>query len=304
MPLHPRPLAPGARVRVLSPSGPVTPALLEPGLQILRDWGLDVAVDERAYARHRYLAGADDIRVDALNDALRDPRVDGIIFSRGGYGAMRILSQIDWDALATRPIPIVGFSDITAFHLAALQRADVVTLHGPVGKSFTRQEADLPALRAALFGAPRETRFAVRGLHPGAARGPLVGGNLSLVASIASSAFAPPLHGALLFLEDITEEDYRLDRLFTALRLAPALRDIAGIVLGDFVGCAGVHVGEDEIDAFIDALGAELGHALRVPVVAGFPAGHGPRNVAFAHGAAAAIDADNGSLTLLEDFAR
>lgn len=300
--LQPQPLAPGAQVRVLSPSGPVTPELLAPGLEVLRSWGLDVSVDERTYGRDRYLAGADELRAAALNEALRDPAVDAVVFSRGGYGAMRILDAVDWEALAAHPIPLVGFSDITALHLAALQRASVATLHGPVVKSFGLQAQDVDALRASLFGEARQTRFDVRELSPGVARGRLVGGNLSLVASMLASDCAGALAGAVLVLEDVTEEDYRLDRLFTALRLSPASRNLAAIVLGEFVGCAGAHVCEEEMEAFTDSLGAELGAALDIPVVAGFPCGHGSRNVPFAHGARAEVDAGAGTVTFLEDL--
>ena len=299
---RPPPLATGSHVRVLSPSGPVTPEIVSYGAGILESWGLRVTFDERAFERHRYLAGDDAARAAALNDALRDDDVDAIVFSRGGYGAMRILDRIDWAALRDRPRPLVGFSDITAIHLAALRHANVATLHAPVVKSFSSQEADIESLRRALFGEPREIEIPVQGLAAGRARGPMVGGNLSLVVAMLASRHLPDLEGAVLFVEDVTEEDYRLDRLFTALHASHSFEKLAALVVGEFHECGGTYVTEHEIRGFVEELTAELGTRAGIPVVSGFPSGHGSRNLPFAHGATVEVDAERGVVTLLEDL--
>jgi muramoyltetrapeptide carboxypeptidase len=143
-------------------------------------------------------------------------------------------------------------------------------------------------------------RFDVDPVRAGRATGPAIGGNLSLLVAMLASHHLPSLDGAILFLEDVGESDYRLDRLFTALRISPAARGIAGIVLGEFVDCHGVYVAEDDTGRFVRRLGRELGDALDVPVVAGFPFGHGSRNVPFAHGLDACLDADAGTVELSE----
>ncbi len=301
--LKPRPLQRGSHVRIVSPSGPVTPPLIASALATLETWGLRVSVDADAYASSRYLAGSDAVRRQALQRAIDDPDVDAILCSRGGYGAMRIIADLDFTALRRDPRILSGFSDITAIHFAALQ-AGVATLHGHVAKSFASQATDLDAFRATLFGERGPLSFRVQTVRPGDATGPVIGGNLSLVVALAGTRFLPSMDGALLFLEDVTEEDYRLDRLFTALRLNPAFAGVAGVILGGFDECAGSYVGADEMAGFVATLGAELGDAWDVPVVAGFPAGHASRNAPLPLGVSAVIDGTGGAVRFDEEFTR
>jgi muramoyltetrapeptide carboxypeptidase len=281
----------------------VTDAIVRPGAAILEEWGFRVSLDDRIYHRtdDGYLAGEDHHRAAALNDALRDDDVDAIVFSRGGYGAMRILDAIDWPALRRNPRPLCGFSDITALHLAALRHAGVATLHGPVVKSFESQASALESLRATLTAAPTDAVFPVEAVRSGNVAGPAIGGNLSLLVAMLGSEHLPSLDGAVLFLEDVGESDYRLDRLFTALRLSTAARHVAAVVLGDFVDCHGTYVDESRADDFVRRLGRELGETLDAPVVSGFPFGHGERNRPFWQGLRVAVDTDAGTVTFEND---
>lgn len=299
--LKPRRLEPGDHVRIVSPSGPVTEQLLADAIEQLEHWDLRVSLDESALARTRYLAGTDEVRRSAVQSAIDDDDVDAILFSRGGYGAMRIVTDLDFSRLRDNPRIMSGFSDITALHLAA-QRAGLATLHGHVAKSFSSQPEDLELFRATLFGERGELCIPVVTIRAGQAMGPIIGGNLSLVAAMAAARQLPPLRSALLFLEDVTEEDYRLDRLFTSLRLNPAFSDVAGVILGDFDSCAGAYVCEEEMPAFLTELGAELGEAWDVPVVMNFPAGHAARNVPLALGVVATLDADRGVVIQHEEL--
>ena len=297
--IKPRKLAPGDHVRVLSPSGIITPQLIEDSVARLQSWGLRVSIDDDTFAVNRYLAGADTQRLAALHRAFEDPNVDAIIFSRGGYGAMRIVDGIDWTPMRRDPRLIVGFSDITAIHLAA-QSHNFATLHGPVLKSFASQAGSLDSLRATLFGEHDSQPIEVDCVRPGSAVGPIFGGNLSLVAALVGSPLMPSLDGAVLFLEDVGEEDYRLDRLFTTLALSPRFAGIAAIVLGGFDECRGVYISPDDMQAHVRSLAHELGDRWDVPVVAGFPAGHGDRNVPIPLGTQAMVDADAGTVTFTE----
>ena len=301
--LKPRRLVHGDHIRIVSPSGPVTEPLLADAFEVLHGWGLRVTTDEHTFARERYLAGPDDARRRSLQRAIDDAEVDAILFSRGGYGAMRIIADLDLAALRRDPRIVSGFSDITAIHATA-QRGGLATLHGHVAKSFRTQSDDLELFRATLFGERGTMSFDVTPVRSGRATGPVVGGNLSLIASLAAAGALPPLRGALLFLEDVTEEDYRLDRLFTSLRLNPAFADVAGVILGGFDNCAGAYVSDDEMPAFIRGLGAELGDAWGVPVVADFPAGHAGRNVPLPLGVPATLDADRACVILDEELVR
>ena len=234
------------------------------------------------------------------------PDVDAVICSRGGYGAMRLLPSLDPErACARHPRLLVGFSDITALHLWMSARARVASLHGPVLKSVRLHPSagqdpndSRGHLRRALLG--QRGGFTVEGLQtvrPGRIEGPVYGGNLSLVAAVLATPYCPDLRGAILVLEDITEPDYRLDRLMTTLRLSERAQGLGGIVLGEFLECGGVYLDEEAIEEHIARLAAEFG----CPVVAGFPTGHGARNVAVPMGVPAALDADAGRITFSTD---
>lgn len=299
------PLPKNGRIRILTPAGPVTPDLLEQGLETLRSWGFDASLDEFVYARsdsRGYLAGEDAQRRGAVQAAFDEKELDAILFSRGGYGSMRLIEHLDLDGLRAHPKLIVGFSDITALQLWLVGEG-ISSLHGPVVKSFGLHDEDTYDTLDALFDAMtggRAEGFRIEGLDPvvrGKASGPLIGGNLSLMASMVGSPYCPDLSGALLFLEDIGEEDYRLDRLMTTLRLSEKAHSPAGIILGDFTGCGGAYFDDDAISAFIADLASEFG----CPVASGLPVGHASRNIPLPVGAQATLDATEGVLYVQED---
>ncbi|MGM0556377.1 MAG: S66 peptidase family protein [Myxococcota bacterium] len=293
------------RIRVLTPAGPVTPELLEQGIAELESWGFDVELDEFVYARsdsRGYLAGEDAQRVGAVQAALDATDIDAVVFSRGGYGSMRLLERLDVQGLREHPKLIVGFSDITAIQLW-LATEGITSLHGPVIKSFRLHDDDpfasLDALRDAMTGR-RADGFRIEGMDtvvPGRARGRIFGGNLSLLASMVGTPYCPDLNGSLLFLEDIGEEDYRLDRMLTALRLSAKAHSPAAILLGDFTECGGAYFDDQTIQAFVGDLATEFG----CPVVSGLPVGHASRNIALPVGARATLDATEGVLYVEED---
>lgn len=300
-PLQAPALEPGDRVHIVSPAGPVVPELLEEGIDRLRQWDLEVIVDEAVYQRrppYDYLAGDDQARLQAFVDAWSDPKCRAIICSRGGYGAMRLLPQLDINALISQPRLLVGFSDITALHLYVAGIGGLATLHGPVLKSLCRHDDDphrsADRLRQALFATSERPApwTGLRTICNGAATGPVFGGNLSLLVALLATPYAPSLDGAIVVVEDVGEDDYRVDRLLTALRLSQNTA-IAGLVLGDFSDCDGVYVADDDIDEFLAHLGAEFD----CPVVAGAPVGHGGRNVPFPIGVDAELDATAGTLS-------
>lgn len=310
--IHPQALQPGDRVAVLSPAGPVIPANLEAGLQILQQWQLEPVLFPGVYERfpaQGYLAGDDRARANDLHAALLDPSIRAIFCSRGGYGTMRLLPLLDPEIICNNPKLLIGFSDITALHLYFSGVLNIATLHAPVVKSLPLHNDDphnsQQHLHDAIFGSrsvPNTINTFTDGLrcvHPGQARGRLFGGNLCLVASMLSTDYCPDLTGAVLVLEEIGEVDYRVDRLFTTLRLSPKTRNLAGIILGDFSQCNGVYIDEQNVPAFIEQLASEFG----CPVIANFPTGHSSRNIALPIGCEVSIDAnfDNSSVTLLED---
>ncbi|MCI4140429.1 LD-carboxypeptidase [Streptomyces sp. MMS20-AI2-20] len=297
-------LAPGARVAVVAPSGPIPEGRLAAGLDVLRGWGLDPVTAPHVLDRHGalgYLAGADADRAADLQNAWCDPAVDAVICARGGYGAQRMVDALDWEAMrAAGPKVLVGFSDITALHEAFAVRLDLVTLHGPMaaGADFVKSARAQEHLRATLFDPEsvrtlRTDRSGGTALVPGRARGVTLGGCLSLIAGgIGTPHTRDSARGGLLCLEDVGEETYRLDRYLTQLLRAGLLDGVAGLVLGSWAEC-------DPYDEVRTLLVDRLG-GLGVPVAEQFGFGHCEDALTLPFGVAAELDADAGTLTLDE----
>ena len=294
--IRPPRLRPGSRVAVVAPAGPVPRDAFAAGAAILGA-RYTLVHDERIFARSGFLAGDDEARAGELAGALADPAVEAIFCARGGYGLMRILPRFDGAAFARAPKLIVGFSDVTALHAWAAG-AGVTSLHAPVVTQLGRVPADDAA---ALFAAcesptPPPPLTGLRALKHGRAEGRLIGGNLELLSRLVGTPWMPPLDGALLFLEDVGERPYRIDRQLTQLRLSGALDRVAGVVLGDFIGC--VEKDGSAPDAATVLAERLAGHG--IPVVAGAPIGHGERNRAIPHGGRARLDAAAGTLEFLD----
>lgn len=295
-------LRPGDRVAVTAPSGPVLrPDRLEAGVAVLAGWGLEPVLAPHVRAVRGHLAGRDADRAADLDAAFADPAVRGIFAVRGGYGLTRLLDRLDWAALARDPKLLVGFSDVTALLLAAWSRLRLVTVHGPfAGRLHTLQRDAADHLHRLMFdGWAGEVpgASATVTVTGGRAEGRLVGGNLTLLTSLLATPDQPDLDGSILFLEDVHEAPYRLDRMLVQLRRAGLLERVAGIVVGELVGCE-PPPGRPSATAE-DVVQAELA-GLGVPVVRGFPVGHVDHQLALPVGGRALLDAHARTLTLLE----
>ncbi|MGC9376677.1 S66 peptidase family protein [Streptomyces sp. MH13] len=292
-------LAPGARVAVVAPSGPVPEERLQAGLDVLRGWDLDPVVAPHVLDRHHafdYLAGTDTDRAADLQAAWCDPSVDAVLCARGGYGVQRVTDLLDWEAMrAAGPKVLVGFSDITALHEAFAARLGLVTLHGPMaaGVDFLKNARAQEHLRATLF-APETVRVIASGgtpMAPGRARGVTLGGCLALLAAELGTPHArPTARGGLLCLEDVGEETYRLDRYLTQLLRAGRLDGVSGVLLGSWHAC-------EPYERLRPMLADRLG-GLGVPVVEDFGFGHCEGALTVPFGVMAELDADAGTLTL------
>jgi muramoyltetrapeptide carboxypeptidase len=285
----PPPLAPGDLTAVVAPSSPCSRVdELWRGLAWLRT-RYRIRMSPGALSRDGYLAGSDARRRSELSRAMLDDDVKAIVASRGGYGAMRIVADLPWIEFARRPKWIVGFSDVTALHAAAWG-AGIASIHGPnvaaLGRSAT------PRLRAAWIDAVERPMTAARGwhglrvMHGGRARGPLVGGNLTVVHALAAAGRLSVPRGSVLVLEDVAEAPYRVDRMLTSLLLAGYLANTSAIVFGGFERCVG---GEG---ATVEEVLQERTRSLGVPVLAGAPFGHGALNDSFVLGQSAVVHED------------
>jgi muramoyltetrapeptide carboxypeptidase len=279
--LTPPPLRPGDRVAVVAPSGPFDRPSFDKGLEVLARRYQPVFT-ERLFEAHRYLAGTDAARAAELQQALADDSLRAVFVARGGYGAMRLLPSLRF----TTPKPLIGFSDVTALHLAA-QRHGWRSLHAPVLTQLGKQPADvIERLFALLEGQPVAALAGLRTVTPGVAEGPLVGGNLSVLSSLIGTPWMPDLRGTVLLLEDVGERPYRLDRMWTHLQLAGLFEGIRGVVFGEFTGCDEKDAGYGSADVL-----DELVRTLGVPCAAGFRIGHGEVNHPVTLGAPVRLDA-------------
>ena len=310
--VRPPRLARGSRVALVAPAGP----LLEQD-DIARAEALCRALDYEpivgAHARghYGYFSGTDEERVADLNAAFRDSAIDAVWCLRGGYGVTRILDGIDFEALARRPRPVLGYSDITALLAGVVSRAGIVAFHAPTARAemppFTRRHfarvlaAPEPAGLLEAVAPPPDVLVPrtdrVVALRGGRAEGVLMGGNLTLLQCLIGTRYVPDLDGALLFLEDVNEDLYRIDRMLAHLRAVGALARLSGVLVGRFTSLKR-HMEDGSLG--VDQVLAHYFGPLGVPALHGLPIGHIDDQWTLPLGVRARMDADAGSVELLE----
>jgi muramoyltetrapeptide carboxypeptidase len=300
---------------MVAPSAaPNEPERVRFAIETVESLGFKVKPGAHLYDRDGYLAGSDAARAADLNAMFADDDVDAIWCVRGGYGASRILPALDYALMQRRPKALIGYSDITALHMAIHRHAGLVTFHGPVAfRAFTPYTLD--EVKRVLWTAETPTRLGapppferregrvdwenrVATLVGGKARGRLLGGNLCLMSHLCGTPYFPDLRGAVLFLEDVEEAYYRIDRMLTQLWLSGALAGVAAVAFGKFTNC-------DPSPYFLqnralEDILAERCRALGVPAISGLMVGHVEDQTTLPIGCLAELDADAGTLTLLE----
>ncbi len=279
----PKPLSPGDRVGIISPSSWVKRGEIQEGLKILRSFNFEITIPDETFLRHRYLAGEDPKRARSLNSLFADPHIKAIFCTRGGYGSLRILEGIDYGLIRENPKILVGYSDVTALLMAVFKHSGLMVFHGPMLKV----DGNLAPLRQMLryLISPRSIRLRIKEeavILWGRLEGRLIGGNLTVLSHLICTQYFPPLKGMVLFLEDIKEPLYRIDRALTHLRLSGLLKGLRGILLGDFLGCGPKRE--------IRELFRDLASSLEIPCIGGIPIGHGNRNITLPLGAFCYMD--------------
>jgi muramoyltetrapeptide carboxypeptidase len=297
---RPRALQPGDRIAVLCVSSPVEPEALANGLDALRFAGLDPVTYPSAHDQgtmRPYLAGDDAMRAGDLRAALTDPGIAGILFARGGSGAQRTLEAMDWNELAGMPPKVLaGYSDVTAVLEAVAVRLGWASLFAPMAA--IREGAAHYSFGSLLRTLMRPAQATVIRypqavtVTPGQARGVTMGGTLCLLASSLGTGTSWPARGGIVLLEDVGEEEYRIDRMLTQLRRSGYLDEVAGIVAGTFTDCGSPELVQDILTERLGPLG--------VPMIAWANVGHGGRFQTFPVGIAAELDADTATLRLLD----
>jgi muramoyltetrapeptide carboxypeptidase len=289
------PLSPAARVALVAPSGILPEAAhVERAMENVKSLGWTPVLGENVSRLHGYLAGTDEERLGDLNRALRDQSVDAIWCIRGGYGAMRLLPRIDYDALRSRPRPLIGFSDITALHAAIHRECGIVSFHGPTARGEMSDFSRSSFVRALVDQSdPCGHAPGARVLRSGKARGRVAGGNLALVTALMGTPWSVDFEGAILVLEDVDEAIYRVDRMMRQLLLAGALSRCAAIVAGDFRPPSGESADQNRL---LDDVLREVADEAGIPCLAGAPFGHIEDQWTLPLGASAVLDTDDLSL--------
>ena len=313
--LHPKALRPGDTVALITPSTHVTdPDRLQTVARTVEYFGLKAKFGRNVRKKWGYAGGTIDERIDDLHAAFTDPAVKAVFCIRGGYAAGQLLDRIDYKLIAANPKIFIGYSDITAMHLAIHKLSGLVTFHGPVTTSaFTPYTQD--CYKRALFSTkplgeltnpPESNAFRpnhhIRTIRPGTARGKLVGGNMSLICATMGTPYEIDTRGKILFIEDVDEQPYTIDRMLTQLRLAGKLQQAAGIIWGECADCGpkdykpSFTEGNFSVGEVVD----NIFGALKVPVVSGLTIGHTADQLTLPLGVEATLDADTGTLTINE----
>jgi muramoyltetrapeptide carboxypeptidase len=296
----PQHLSPGDLVGVVAPAAAIERSHLERGVGVLASMGFRVKVSERALARSGILAGDDRDRAGELEAYFADPEVKAIFAARGGYGCGRLLPMLNWDAIADTPKIFVGFSDETFLLNTLVDRAGMIAMHGPmVAMDLARglSPRSFDHLKRLLMGEIGEFAIDAREVvRPGVAEGELIGGCLSVIVAMLGTSFAPRFDGRVIFIEDVGEKAYRIDRMLVQLRQAGALERAAGVVFGAIRPVEG----DEQEGRLIARFIAEQTGDLKCPVLSGVEAGHGSENFTLPFGVRVRLDSKARRLEFIE----
>ncbi len=298
----------GDTLGLIAPSGVVrTEGAIARAVAETERMGFKVKLGESAGQKYGYLSGTDEVRARDINGMFGDNEVDAIVCLRGGYGAMRILDQLDYDMIAKHPKIFMGFSDITALHIALLERCGMVTFHGPMAAAnwadrplddFSRESMYRALMHAEPIGElANPPEYLKQTVNPGRAEGQLVGGNLMLIASSLGTPWELDTRGRIIFIEEVGERTYSIDRMLTQLRLAGKFDDCAGVVFGDFADCP---IEYPEFGLSLEEIIRDVVAPSGKPIFTGLRCGHCSPKLTLPFGVKCRMDADKCTLTVLE----
>lgn len=303
----PKALKIGDTIGLVAPSSALRqPDVLEKSIKILEEQGFKLVVGESCGKKYGYLSGEDKLRAGDINRMFESSNIDAVFCLRGGYGTPRILDMIDYDVIRKNSKIFIGYSDITAIHIALNQKCDLITFHGPMVVSDMLEDFDefskkgyLNAITSIkpLGQMNNPAGFEIKSLVPGKARGRIVGGNLSLIAATIGTSYEIDTKGKILFLEDIDEFTYSVDRMLTQLRLSGKFKDCEGIILGDFNNCLPQY---ENFDHTLMQVFNDIIVQAKKPTIYNFMAGHCTPKITIPFGVETFLDADSCTLTITE----
>jgi len=265
------------QIRIVSPSGNIEPKYIVGAKKTLSSWGLNVTEGKFARTKYGRFAGTEEQRIADLQEALDDPSVNAILCSRGGYGVAQIIDKLDFSTFAKSPKWLIGFSDITILH-NAISNLGIASIHGIMAKHLTQFPADsihVQKCREILFGQMPTYVVPKHRLNKvGIAQGKLIGGNLSVLIGLRGSQFDLDYKNNILFIEDIAERPYHIDRMMQNLRFSGSLAQLSGLVVGQFSDCDEDPLMKKSVAQIIASAVSEYDY----PVCFNFPAGHVDNN--------------------------
>ena len=284
----------GDKVGVIAPASPINEQTLNNGLNLLREWGLKPIVSSNISENRGYLAGSDKDRAADINKMFNNLDISCIWSACGGYGTPRILDMLDYEMIKNNPKPFIGYSDITALHLAFNKMTDMTTFHGPMVATELGNNPNqftVNNIKNILFGDnkniilenPESTPFKI--INPGTAWGELIGGNLSLLAATIGSKYEVDTGDKVLFIEEVNEEPYRIDRMFAQLKSAGKFDQLRGLILGDFTGCT-----TETPSLTLSEIFEDYFEEYDFPILSGLQCGHSNSQIIIPIGKKALID--------------
>ena len=285
--MKPPRLALGDTIGIVAPASPFSQERFNKGVAVLKSMGFRVSFDDDIFIKQGYLAGTDAQRADFINRLFADQEIKAIVCARGGFGAMRVLALLDYEAIKKHPKIIVGFSDISALLSVLDTRCGLVAFHGPMVTTLADAGRETKASLLAALTSDVKLELAPangRVIKPGRASGPIAGGNLTTLCHLVGTPFAPSYNGKIVFFEDKGEAAYRIDRMLSQMKLAGCFEGLVGLVLGSFEDCG-------EFDE-ICRIAAGMFKDTEIPILAGFDIGHGKTNITIPLGIKATLDAD------------
>ena len=280
----------GDEVGIISPSFCIDENILSEAVKFLEAWGLKVRIGRNAAKRKGPFAGSDEERLSDLQEMTNDPDIKAVLCSRGGYGLSKIIDRIDFSALKKNPKWYSGFSDITVLHAWLNEICGIMSVHGEMPLNFNNSKKtsdSFTSLKKALFGDTLSHEWTGSSYNPANVTGEIIGGNLSLLYSLSGTRADPVTKGKILFIEDVGENIYNIDRMLTSFKLSGKLRNLSALVVGGMSKIADTKIpwGKDIEETIFDIV-----KEYQFPVIFNFPAGHIPDNRAFYIGREAKIE--------------
>ena len=303
--IRPKPLKKGDKIALIGASSPTPQDRIEPSIKAMEELGFEVVLGESARGYHGFLSGSDELRANDINTMFEDKSIKGIFAIRGGYGAARLLDMLDYDMIKKNPKVFAGYSDVTALHNVFNERCKLITFHTPMASTEFYKGVDeytMNYFKKNIFSdeplgiVKNPIDQEIKTLVSGKAEGILVGGNLSLIASMMGTPYEINTKGKILFLEDVDESPYRIDRMLLQLKQCGKFKDAEGIILGAWTNC---EPKEDENSLSLMEIFEELIIPENKPTIYNLACGHCMPTMSIPMGAKIKINTENNEIFLL-----